>query len=278
MIRVSEINIYPLKSAAGIALESAELDAFGFRHDRRWMVVDNDGQFLTQRAEPRLALVRTSIDDAALCLEATGCGPLRLPLDHPGGARRPVRVWADDTEAVDAGDDAARWISTALGRPARIVHMPDDIVRPVDASYSVGDDRVSFVDAFPFLLISQASLDELNRRLDHPLPMNRFRPNLVVEGTEPHAEDGWQRIRMGDVTFAVVKPCARCVTTTIDQATGVAGREPLRTLATYRKVGSNVLFGQNLIHRAMGAVRVGDEVEVVAETDASASGLASASG
>jgi uncharacterized protein YcbX len=142
--------------------------------------------------------------------------------------------------------------------------MPDDVVRPIDPRFATGGDRVSFTDGFPLLLITQASLDGLNARLERPLPMNRFRPNLVISGATPHAEDGWQRVRIGEIEFAVVKPCARCVTTTIDQNTATAGREPLRTLATYRKVGSNVMFGQNVIHLGQGRISVGDAVHVTA--------------
>lgn len=269
-LRVAGLFVYPLKSAAGIALERATLDAFGIRHDRRWMVTAPDGTFVTQRDEPRLALVRTALEPDALRLDADGAGTLRLPLD-PAGARREVRVWDDDTEGVDAGDAAAAWISAAIRRSARILFMPDDVVRPVDRRFASGSERVSFADGFPLLLLTQASLDELNRRLPEPLPMNRFRPNLVIDGADaPHAEDRWSRLRAGAIELDVVKPCARCVTTTIDQATAVAGREPLRTLATYRRDGSKVMFGQNVIHRSAGILTLGDPVTVLSASDAPA--------
>lgn len=267
-LRVSGLFVYPLKSAAGIALERATLDAFGIRHDRRWLVTATDGTFLTQRDEPRLALVRTALEADALRLDAEGAGTLRIPLDT-SGTRRDVRVWNDDTEGADTGEDAATWISAVIRRPARILFMPDDVVRPVDPRFASGDERVSFADAFPLLLITQASLDGLNRRLPEPLPMNRFRPNLVIDGADaPHAEDRWSRIRAGTIELDVVKPCARCVTTTIDQTTAVAGREPLRTLATYRRDGSKVMFGQNVIHRAAGVLALGDPVTVLSTSDA----------
>ncbi|HEX9105929.1 MAG TPA: MOSC N-terminal beta barrel domain-containing protein [Longimicrobiales bacterium] len=261
--RLSGLFTYPLKGARGLPLEQAQLDELGFRHDRRWMVVDQDGGFVSQRSDPRLALLRPCISGDALLLEAPGQSPLTLPLQPPQRGAVPVRIWRDDVAAADAGDDAAHWIASWLGRSARIVGFPSASERPVDPEYARGPrDRVAFVDAYPCLLISQAALDELNRRLAQPLPMERFRPNLVVAGTAPHAEDGWRRIRVGNLAFDVVKPCARCVVTTIDQRSAIPGDEPLRTLATYRKVGSKVMFGQNLIHEGPGSVRLGDIVEV----------------
>ncbi len=261
--RVTGLFIYPLKGARGIPVEAAELDAVGFRHDRRWMVVDDAGEFVSQRTRPRLALIRPALMDGLLVLEAPGLPALELPRDPTGGGTEPVRVWNDTLAATSAGEAADRWISAYLGEQARIVGFAPDAIRPVDPRYARrATDRVAFVDAYPCLLITQASLDLLNERLAAPLPMNRFRPNLVVGGTSPHAEDGWRRIHVGDVVFDVVKPCARCTVTTVDQRTAVAAEEPLRTLATYRKTGSKVLFGQNLIHERPGMVHVGARVEV----------------
>jgi uncharacterized protein YcbX len=259
---LTALNVYPLKSAAGIALDAAELDDFGLRYDRRWMVVDGTGRFVSQREEPRLSLVRTRIGNDALFLDFDGLTTLALPLVDGSTVHRRVTVWRDTVDACDAGDEAARWLSEAFGQRCRIVHMPGNTVRAVDTRYDVGNHRVAFSDGFPLLLISQGSLDELNTRLPVPLPMNRFRPNLVVAGCAPHAEDTWRRIRIGSVDLAVVKPCARCVATTVDQATGVTGKEPLRTLATYRKEGNNVFFGQNVIHLTRGQLRIGDALHV----------------
>jgi hypothetical protein len=264
-----DLYVYPLKGAGGVRVERMPLDGFGPRHDRRWMVVDPDGVFVSQREEAKLALVRTAIEGDVLVLSTRTGSVLRIPAANDIGPRVQVRIWSDTTAAVDTGDDASDWLSETLGRPLRLVYMPDDSVRPVHPSFGRPGDRVGFADAFPFLLLSQAALGALNGKLAVPLPMNRFRPNLVVDGVEPHAEDGWKRISIGDIALDIVKPCARCLVTTTDQATGERGVEPLRTLATYRKVGSHVMFGQNAIHRGQGTLRVGDAVRVLERAPAS---------
>ncbi len=261
--RLAGVFVYPLKGARAVPLAHARLDALGFRHDRRWLVVDDAAEFVSQRTAPRLALVRPALAGDAVVLEAPGSPALELPVAPPGPGQELVRIFQDTVAATPAGDAADAWISAFLGRPARIVGLAADAVRPVDPRYARRPtDRVAFVDAYPCLLISQASLDLLNQRLAVPVPIDRFRPNLVVEGTAPHAEDGWRRIRVGELVFHVVKPCARCTVPTVDQRTGQTGQEPLRTLASYRKVGSKVLFGQNLIHEAPGSVAVGQTVVV----------------
>ena len=205
-----------------------------------------------------------TVSSGGIELAADGMG--RLAVADPGlDARRdPVIIWTDECEAASAGPAAGEWFSELLGAPCRLVRLPLSTVRQVDLRYAEPGDRVGFADGFPFLLLSQGSLDELNRRLDVPVPMNRFRPNIVVEGCEPHAEDGWSQVTMGGVGFRIVKPCARCVITTTDQRSGERGREPLRTLATYRVFDGKVLFGQNLIHDGPGVVRVGQECVVAA--------------
>lgn len=264
------ITVYPLKSAGGIALREAELDELGLRHDRRWTVVDAQDRALTQRTHPQLARIRVALEDRSLALTAPGMPRLELPLEPAAGpagsGAEEVVIWNDRVAALPAGDRAARWISDWLEEPCRIVYMPPTTVRPVDPRYAVGavgHARLSFADGFPFLLLSEASLDALNRKLDEPLPMNRFRPNLVVRGVGAHGEDRWRRIRIGDTLFHVVKSCGRCAITTTDQETGARGQEPLRTLARYRRVDGKVLFGRYLIHRGTGPVRVGEGVEVL---------------
>ncbi|HEY5940229.1 MAG TPA: MOSC N-terminal beta barrel domain-containing protein [Gemmatimonadales bacterium] len=258
-IRLTGLNIHPIKSARGIALDESSVDEFGLQYDRRWMVVDEGGNFLSQRSHPRLALVVPSISDGTLQVDAPGMPPLQTPLHPKGSVTTSVTVWDDTCPATWVGERAAEWFSEFLGTPCSLVHMADDVVRPANPAFALGV-RVGFADAFPFLLISEESLADLNRRLADPLPMNRFRPNLVVVGAEPYGEDGWGRIDIGGVRFQIVKPCERCLVTTTDQATGERGKEPLRTLATYRKVGNDLMFGQNVVHENTGRLRVGDEV------------------
>jgi uncharacterized protein YcbX len=178
------------------------------------------------------------------------------------GDERPVTVWRDRCAAVTAGPDAAEWFSSFLGTRCELVRQPDTGFRQVDTGYADPGDRVAFADGFPFLLISRASVDELNHRLDTPVAADRFRANIIVDGCAPHAEDHWSEIAIGVVAFRVAKPCARCIVITTDQNSGARSAEPLRTLAGYRTVGGKVLFGQNLVHRGVGTLRVGDEVHV----------------
>lgn len=257
-LRLTGLTIYPIKSARGIALEESEVDQFGLRYDRRWMVVDETGSFLSQRSHPRLALVVTSISNGTLQVDAPGMPTLETPLGPKASVATSVTVWDDTCSATWVGEQAAEWFSDFLGSPCSLVHMADDVVRPANPAYAPPGVRVGFADSFPFLMISEESLADLNRRLADPLPMNRFRPNLVVAGGEPYAEDGLGKIEIGGVRLRVVKPCERCLITTTDQATGERGKEPLRTLATYRKVGNDLMFGQNVVHENMGRLRVGD--------------------
>ncbi len=261
-VTLSGLNVYPVKSAAGLALTVARVDRRGLAGDRRWMVVDGARAFLSQRTHPRLALVAAVPWPRRLVLTAPGMPPLTVA-SPPGGALVPVRVWDDVCDAASAGDRAAQWFSRFLGLSCALVFLPGRSHRMVAARGTAPASEVGFADAFPFLLISEASLEDLNRRLAYPLPMNRFRPNLVVRGCEPYAEDGWRTVRIGGVLFHVVKACGRCATTTVDQATGDRGREPLATLATYRRSDGRVLFGQNLVHEGTGVLRLGDGVTVV---------------
>jgi uncharacterized protein YcbX len=261
-LRLTELNVYPIKSARGIPLEESEVDQFGLRHDRRWMVVNPSGEFLSQRTHPRLALIAPEIDGEILRITAPAMPPLELPLRPKDTVRSRVAVWGDFCPASWLGESAAGWFSEYLDCACSLVHMSDSVVRPADPAFAPPGTRVSFADGFPFLLTSEESLVDLNRRLAQPVPMNRFRPNLVVAGAEPYAEDEWHRIEIGGIPMRVVKPCDRCVVTTTDQATGERGKEPLRTLATYRNRGGEVMFGQNVVHERPGRLRVGDQVNV----------------
>ena len=260
-VALSGLYVYPLKSCAGIPLDRAQLSATGLRHDRRWMLVDATGKFMSQRAHPWMALISTHLSDEHLTVSAPGMPDLQMPLQPTNEDLIDVSVWGDRNRGALVGEKADRWFGEFLKFPCRLVRKPGDVPRLVDSRYAKGGDQVGFADGFAVLLISEASLEDLNGRLDDPLPMNRFRPNFVVRGCNPYAEDEWGRIRIGDVPFRVAEACPRCAITTTDQETGTRGKEPLRTLATYRKFDGEVFFGRNLIHDALGTVRVGDPVE-----------------
>jgi uncharacterized protein YcbX len=266
LIEVSQLVIYPIKSCRGVEVDLASVGTTGFELDRRWMLIDDDGRFLSQREHHQLALVRVQMEEDRLLLEAPGLPSLEVEFEGAVGLGSRAKVWDDECAAVSEGEDAARWFSRYLGISVRLVRMASDEARPLGSSTAQPGDHVSFADGFPFLLISSASLDGLNRRLSLPVPMDRFRPNIVIDGCEPHEEDDWSHVRIGQVGFRFAKPCARCVVTTVDQATGERKREPLRTLSTYRTVDGQVLFGQNLVHQGRGIVRVGDPVEVLDKT------------
>jgi uncharacterized protein YcbX len=252
---ISSLCIYPLKSARGVAVGVMELDGRGARDDRRWMAVGEDGRFLSQRTFPALALVQPCLTIDGLLLSAPGMLPLavRRPEDGAGAIAIEGRLWDSAVRVLVAGDAANAWLTRVLGVPTRLVYQPDEAGPLTDDS--------------PLLLVGQSSLDDLNRRLETPVSMSRFRPNIVVQGAEPYAEDAWRAIRIGDVEFEISGACSRCAATTIDQETGQRGVEPLRTLATYRKAGSGVNFGQNLSHRFPGTVRVGDTVSSISGSD-----------
>ncbi len=260
---LSGLNIYPIKSCGGIAVDEWGVDVRGLHHDRRWMLVDEAGLFISQRKLPRMALIGVRMVSDGLVVDAPGMSSLRVPFRPPDGKLMLARVWDDLVESQTVGDAADRWFSEFLDVNCTLVYLPDRSVRPVDRTYGQPGDRVGLADGFPFLLISETSLADLNARLEHPILMNRFRPNLVVGGCEPFAEDAWDLIRVGQLTFRVVKPCARCAITTVDQETAVKGKEPLRTLARFRRAGTKVHFGQNLIHDETGTLRIGDPVEIL---------------
>ncbi len=263
-VRVSALYEYPVKSCGRIRVKKAAVDRFGFSRDRRWMLVDENGVFVTQREIPRMALIRPSFRDQQLMLEAPAMPRLNVPAGASGAPRTAI-VWRDSVSVLDLGDDSARWATTFLQRSVRLVTIAPDFHRPVDPDYAIGDDYTSLADGFPFLIISEASLMDLNTRIATPLPMNRFRPNIVVSGCAPYAEDRWRRFRIGRCEFVTAKACGRCVITTTDQETGTRrGKEPLRALGRYRKQYNQVIFGQNLIHLNPGfSVSVGAELEIL---------------
>ena len=267
-MNLSKINIFPIKSLKGIALQEALVEDRGLEHDRRWMLVGPDNRFITQREHPRMATLSVAVTKDGLFLKR-GSSELVVPL-MPEVRRAFVQIWTSHVEAFEYDDRVNRWFTEQLGTQCRLVVMPAEAKRKVDPQYAVHleEDVVSFADGYPFLLIGEGSLEELNSRLATPVPMNRFRPNFVVKGSEPFAEDTWRTIQIGETVFHVVKPCARCTITTVDQAEGkFSGKEPLRTLSTFRNVNGKVMFGQNLIaENPGGTIRVGDDVEVLETT------------
>lgn len=262
---LSEIWIYPVKSLGGIRLTSSEVEEKGLQHDRRWMIVDENDVFVTQRVLTKMAMIQVSLSTRGLVL-ANVKDPLNeliIPFEPITARQVTVSVWDDTVHAVTVSDEADAWLSKQLDKNVRIVMMPESTRRPADPRYALHGEAVSFADGFPFLLISQGSLDDLNSRLPEAIEMKRFRPNFVVTGTGPFSEDSWKSIRIGSLSFDIVKPCARCVLTTIDPKTGKKGAEPLKTLASFRRVNNKILFGQNLVGRERGTVREGDEITLI---------------
>lgn len=255
-VHVVSLHVYPIKSCRGIDLLAAEVHPMGLAWDRRWMVVDSDGVFLSQRRVPRLATIDVVIGIDHLRISAPDLEDLEVPLEPSETETLTATIWNDRVSVHPVGRDADVWFGEALGVPCRLVRLPEAGSRSVDPKYGRSDDVVSLADAYPVLITSTASLADLNRRLKDPVPMNRFRPNIVVRGAAPYAEDRWTTLVGPDLTLRVVKPCARCEIVTKDQRTGVGSEEPLRTLATYRQKDHKTLFGQNAIPDAPGSIRV----------------------
>ncbi|MFH8659160.1 MOSC domain-containing protein [Streptomyces afghaniensis] len=263
------IHVHPVKAVRGIAPREAAVEPWGLAGDRRWVLVDDAGKVVTQRQQPRLALAAAElVPDGGVRLSAPGMEPLTVPVPRPWGTV-PVQIFRDKVDAVPAEDEAAHaWCSAYLGIGVRLAHMDDPATRrPVDPEYARPGETVSFADGFPLLLTTTASLDALIAQDDHadegPLPMNRFRPSVVVTGTDAWAEDDWSRLTIGDVSFRVAKTCGRCVVTTTDQGTGERGREPLYSLGRHRRLGGKLVFGQNLVPLSGGTIRVGDPVRIL---------------
>lgn len=265
-LSVASIHIYPVKSLGGFSVQHVRLTDRGLEHDRRWMLMDEAGKFMTQREMPAMACLHCA--PATLGFTVTDVrnrAQLNMPWTLGKGEKVQAQVWQDPVELLLGSGAMHQWFSEALGRNVRAAYMPDSTVRPTDPQYAQA--RVALNDAFPALIISQASLDDLNRRLDLPVLMERFRPNFVIAGGPPYQEDEWDEFAIGTAYFKHVKPCARCVIPNTDQQTGVRSPEPLRMLASYRSVGNKVLFGMNAIFEAGGSVKVGDVVKIVQSED-----------
>ncbi len=275
-LTVSELNIYPVKGLKGISLEEARVTERGLENDRRWMVVDPQGTFLSQRSVPKMATVWTELYDDALALSAPDMDVVEVPLEAREGEPVRVVVWRSTCDAIAVSPAADAWLSEYLGTPCRLVHMPESTRRYSNPDYAGRGKLVGFADGYACLATSASSLAELNERLGaqghRALPMNRFRPNIVVAGGAPWAEDAWREIGIGGAMFRAAKPCGRCQVTTTDQSTGeVRGPEPLATLATYREHPEfGIMFGMNWVVDVAGTIRVGDAVAVRALSEETA--------
>ena len=266
MITVTSLSIYPVKSLGGIRLQSTFVDSFGLQQDRRWMVVDADKRFLTQRQQARMCLISTRRTESGIELSANGMASIDVVAANAtstNGNLTTVQIWQDSCDAADCGDKAAQWLSKFLHIDCRLVYFPDDGVRPVDVDYARPDDRTAFSDGFPILLTSEASLADLNERIEVPLEMQRFRPNIVVGGCEAYAEDNWRTLKIGEITFRVVKPCSRCGIPNINPLTADKEQEPSKALISYRRRDGKIFFGQNLIANEQGNITTGLSVEIL---------------
>lgn len=264
MLTLSEINIYPIKSLGGITLQSSEVEERGLKYDRRWVLVDESNTFFTQRDFPQMALINVSVENSGLKLQhkTKAFEPLFIPYDFEHLKTDKVAIWDNTVVGEFYNNQIDEWFSEILGIKCHLVKMPESTNREVDKNY-VKNKIVSFADGYPFLIIGQASLDDLNSRLETPLPMNRFRTNFVFTGGKPFEEDNWEKFKIGDVKFEAVKPCARCVITTTNQDTAERLHEPLLTLSKYRKIDNKVMFGMNLVCESTGKVGVGDKIELL---------------
>jgi len=262
---LQSIYVYPIKSLGGVSLQQAEVQRRGLQYDRRWMLTDAEGNFLSQREFSQLALLQVNIVHGGLLInhKEGKFADLFIGFDVTNGKTSDVNIWEDRCEAVEVSSEANEWFARALGMQAKLVYMPDSTKRLVDNNYATNNEVVSFADAYPLMILGQSSLNDLNSRLDTPVLMNRFRPNLVFTGGVPFYEDSFDSFKIGNVCFKAVKPCYRCILTTINQEDGTKGQEPLKTLATYRSHKNKVMFGQNLVTTNPGIIEKGDRMIVL---------------
>jgi len=265
MLTITELYIYPVKSLGGIRVNSALLTDRGFEHDRRWMVINTENRFITQREFPAMALLQVQVTETGLHIQhkTKPDESIDIPFQPPLPSTVPVTVWDDMCEAQYVNDQVDEWLSDMLSANCRLVYMPDSSRRRVDTRYAANNEITNLSDGYPVLMIGEASLADVNRRMAIPLPMNRFRPNIVFSGGSPFEEDTMAHFTIRGMDFYAVKPCARCVITTINQDNALAAKEPLKTLAAYRNKNNKIYFGQNILYRGSGLVQVGDRIEVM---------------
>ena len=264
-LTISGIFIYPIKSLSGITLEVSAVEKKGLKYDRRWVLVNENNVFLQQRDHHEMALLQPAISGNSMSIthKINPKITLTFPLQPEGTKREDVTVWDDTCPAVEVNEAASLWFSKVLNLDCRLMYMPNDSTRLTDPKYSINaDDKVSFADGYPILAISEASMQLLNEQTGIEIPANRFRANLIISGGQSHIEDEMKEFTIGGIDYYGVKPCARCVMTTVDQHSGERGKEPLKTLATYRKTGNKILFGQNIIPMGVGSIKIGDSILV----------------
>jgi uncharacterized protein YcbX len=264
MLQISQLFIYPIKSLGGIALNTAEVTDRGLKYDRRWMLIDDNNRFISQREFAKMALLQVDIEADGLRVTYTpDQSAVLIPFNPQTNTIIKATVWDDNCEGTLVNPEIDAWFTQTLGMNARLIYMADTSLRAVDPRYAKRQEVTSFADAYPFLLIGQASLDELNTRLQNQIKMDRFRPNIVFTGGEPYAEDVMPHIKINNIDFYGVKRCARCVMITIDQQNATKNAEPMKILAGYRAQNNKIYFGQNLLHQGSGNINVGDRLQVL---------------
>lgn len=265
-LTVTQLHIYPVKSLAGISLTTSKVEARGLQYDRRWMLIDDQNLFLSQRKFPEMALLQPSIADGNMTIahKNNRVAPLSFSLEASMGDAIPVTVWDDTCPAREVSKEASGWFSEVLGTSCQLVKMPESSVRPADPKFAISvEDKVSFADGYPVLMFDEASLDLLAEKSGQDIPADRFRANIIFRGGHAHIEDELKTFEINGLTYHGVKPCSRCIMTTIDQQKGaIADKEPLKSLATYRRVDNKIKFGQNVIPPGHGTIRLGDVIHV----------------
>ena len=263
---ITALYIYPIKSLAGIEVAKAKVESRGFQNDRRFMLVDENNQFITQRKHNKMALLQPELTASEIIVrhKTEAVSPLKISLDEPNTSPEMVTIWDDTCPAKPVSPEADEWFSTVLGMKCRLMYMHDDSIRQADQRYAIQEtDKVSFADGYPYLMISEESLAQLNGKLDEPMDMRRFRPSIVFKGGKAHEEDEIRKVFCNGIEMYGVKPCARCVMTTVNPDTSEKGKEPLKTLSTYRQTGNKILFGENFIATSEGELKVGYLLKVL---------------
>jgi uncharacterized protein YcbX len=259
---LSQLFVYPVKSCAGIRVEQWPVVETGLLYDRKWMLIDANQQFLSQRTLPKMALIQPTLTAESVILSAPGMSNIQFPLNSENGETIASQVWHDTCRARVVSAEVDAWVSEFLQTPCRLVYQPLEAIRAVDSQYAHASDQVSFADGFPFLILSESSLNALNQKANLDLTMARFRPNLVIADCEAYAEDSWRGIRIGEIDFRLPKPCSRCAVPGIDPHTAQSSKAPLQALNQFRRWQGKIYFGQNALHDQLGTLQVGDKVVV----------------